>query len=193
VSGSILSVEEAGYLKAADALIAPFAQVAIGVSLMFVPIAARRFDAMAPGVQLRYARRLCAAIFSIAAVYAAVVFLFGADLIDLIFGQHLSAAGAVVHTMALIPLFIAVGVPAGIMLAANRRPDLRLAAYGFAAATSVIVGFPLVAEAGLHGATWGLVASQAALSAGLWFALFCGRKGMTPQAASATSDGWPQP
>jgi O-antigen/teichoic acid export membrane protein len=189
LSGSILSVEEAGYLKAADALIAPFSQLAIGVSLMFVPIAARRFDAMAPGVQRRYGSQFCAAILSIAAVYAAVVFLFGAEIIDLIFGQRLSAAGAVVHTMALVPLLIAIGVPAGIMLAATRRPDLRLAAYGVAAATSVIVGFPLVGKAGLYGAAWGLVASQAALSAGLWFALFCGRKAAASAAAPARSDG----
>lgn len=189
VSGSMLTVEEAGYLKAADALIAPFSQVAIGVSLMFVPIAARRLDAMAPPVQLRYAGRLCAPILGIAAVYAAAVFLFGGDLIDMIFGRHLSTAGTVVHTLSLVPVFIAAGVPAGIMLAANRRSDLRFAAYTFAAVATLIVGFPLVGKAGIDGAAWGLVVSQAALAAGLWSALLYGRKTTMPQQpAPAASD-----
>ena len=188
VSGSILSVEEAGYLKAADALIAPFSQVAIGVSLMFTPIAARRLDAMASGTQFLYAMRLCAATLSIAAVYATVVFLFGTDLIDLIFGQRLAAAGKVAQTMALVPLFIAAGVPAGIMLAAHRRSDLRFAAYGFAAMVSVLIGFPLVYWGSLDGAAWGLAVSQAALSAGLWFALVWRRKAMSSQSAPPFAD-----
>lgn len=170
VSGGILSIEDAGYLKAADALVAPFSQVVIGVSLMFVPIVARRLDAMAGSTQVRFALRLCAGAFVIAAAYAGLVFLFGTDVIELVFGQHLAAAGEVVRAMALVPLFIAVGVPAGILLAAHRRPDLRFAAYGGASLITLLVGFILVALTGIQGAAWGLVLSQAALSAALWVA-----------------------
>ena len=189
ISGAVLSVEEAGYLKAADALIAPFSQIAIGVSLMFVPIAARRLDAMAADAKLRYAGRLCTATLGLAAVYAAAVFLFGNTLIHLIFGRHLAAAGEVVQIVALVPLFVGAGVPAGIMLAANRRSDLRFAAYVFATAASVCVGFPLVNWAGIDGAAWGLVLSQASLAAGLWAVLLWRSKAPAPANTHPASEG----
>lgn len=176
VAGSVLSVEEAGYLKAADALVAPFAQAAIGVSLMFVPIAARRLDSMGMGAQVRYAARLVAVTMAMAAAYAAAVFLLGVRLTTLIFGQHMAAAADVVHTMALVPVMIAGGIPAGIMLAAHRRADLRFVAYGVAGVLSALVGFPLVAWTGIEGAAWGLVLSQAALSISLWLALVLRRR-----------------
>ncbi len=44
VIGAAVSTEAAGLLKATEALVAPFAQIAMGMRLMLIPMASRDVD-----------------------------------------------------------------------------------------------------------------------------------------------------
>lgn len=169
--GSLLSTQETGYLKAVDSLVAPFTQVAIGLSLMFVPMIAKRIDDMSMAARVAYTRKLFLGMLGISSLYAAVAFFFGPTIVLWTFGEKLAAAGPVLQKMALIPLFIGMGQPASIMLTVHQRSDLRFYAVMVAAIVTFVVGVPLILNFGLAGATWGMCVSQGVLSAGIWVAL----------------------
>lgn len=187
--GSLLSAQETGYLKAVDSLVAPFTQVAIGLSLMFVPMISKRIDHMSMAARVVYTRKLFLGMLSISSIYAAIAFFFGPTIVLWTFGEKLAAAGPVLQKMALIPLFIGMAQPAGIMLTVHRRSDLRFYAVLVAAIVTFVVGVPLMLNFGLVGATWGMCVSQGTLSAGLWVALLWLRRryadGNVPAAKAA--------
>lgn len=170
--GALLTAEQTGFLKAADSLVSPFTQVAIGLSLMFVPMISRRIDDMSSASRNAFAVKLLAGMMAISTVYAAIAFFFGHTIIHLTFGDKLAAAGPVLQTMAIIPLCVGFALPPGVMLAAHRRSDLRFYANAAAAVVTFAVGIPLILEFGMRGATWGMCLSQATQALGLWGALF---------------------
>lgn len=170
--GALLSAEETGYLKAVDSFVAPFTQVAIGLSMMFVPMLSRRYDQMSVGQRNAFTRKLLAGMMSISWVYAAMAFFFGPTLLLMAYGENLAAAGPIIRTMAIVPLCIGLIQPAGVTLTAHRRSDLRFMSDALAAVVTFAVGIPLMLNFGLQGATWGMCLSQAARAAGLWGAVF---------------------
>jgi O-antigen/teichoic acid export membrane protein len=188
LAGVLSSVEESGLLKAADTLVAPFAQVAIGLSLMFVPIVARRLagdpaDRAAAG---RIAHGLAAAMLALALLYAALIVFVGDALIAFVFGRHMREAGELALWLAPLPVTVALQVPAAVMLAAHGRADLRFRATAVAALAGTACGVPLIVGFGPTGAAAGLVLGQAVLAAGLWLAY---RRCRRPPAGEAPPDG----
>lgn len=168
VVGSLVSTEAAGLLKAAETLIAPFFQVALGLSLMLIPMASRNADKMSHAAQRSYVLRLSVPLIGLAVVYAAAVYFGGAYALRALFGAHVEGAIPIVKIMALIPLFMAIPMPAGVMLAALRRANMRFLSQAIGAVGTVVFGVPLVLLQGIHGAALALVLTQVLFSAAQW-------------------------
>lgn len=172
IVGTLVSTEAAGLLKAVDTLVAPFFQVAIGLSLMLTPMAARKIDSLSVAAQKRYALQVSAPLVGLAVVYGLVIYFGGAFALTALFGDEVVDAIALIEIMAFVPLFSATPMPAGIMLAALRRAKLRFYSQAIAVAGTVFVGVPLVMTHGLIGAAYGLVLTEILFTIGQWSCLF---------------------
>lgn len=166
-----LSAEETGYLKAADALVAVFAQVTIGQAMMLVPVVARRWSTVTVAGRRRWLQRLTLASLGLGAVFALAMLWLGPAIITLAFGPGLAPAGTIVPIMALVPVCLALAMPAQVMLAAEARSKPVFLAQLAGAAVSAAAGLPLLALAGLSGAAFGMVLAQAVIAGGLWLQL----------------------
>lgn len=172
LSGSFLSAQDTGYLKAVDSFVAPFTQVAIGLALMFVPMLSRNYDQMSAAQRNAFTHKLLIGMMAISLVYAAAVFFLGPTLILMAYGQNLATAASIMPVMAIVPLSVGIAQPAGVTLTAHRRSDLRFIVNCVAAVVTFAVGVPLMKNFGLKGAAWGMCISQATYALGLWGALF---------------------
>lgn len=176
LAGWLVAADASGRLKAAETLVAPFAQAAIGLGLMFVPHVARRLGAAdaagtdAAAVDRRVIRPLALALALAALAYAALVLVFGQSLLRLLFGAGFDGGGALAGILAALPLAIAAALPATVLLAAHRRADLRFAATAAATLGGLGIGVPLILAFGAAGTAAALVLTQTLLAAALWAA-----------------------
>lgn len=172
IVGVLISTEAAGHLKAVDTLVAPFFQVAIGLSLMLTPMAARKIDSLSVAAQKRYALQVSAPLIGLALIYGLVIYFGGEYALRALFGDDIIETVALIKVMAFVPLFSATPMPAGIMLSALRRAKLRFISQSIAVAGTVTVGVPLVFAHGLIGAAYGLVLTEILFTIGQWGCLF---------------------
>ncbi|MCU0894317.1 MAG: lipopolysaccharide biosynthesis protein [Rhodospirillales bacterium] len=172
VVASLLDTQSAGYLKAVDVLVAPFNQIAIGLSLMLLPMAARNIDRMSLAEQRRLAARITLPMATLAALYAACVFFAGEYALQLLFPGRMAEALPLVAIMAFLPIFQALPMPAGIILSALQRPYLRFLSYGLSVFGGLAISIPLILSHGLLGAAVGMLTSQILFVIGQWSCLF---------------------
>lgn len=159
IVGSLISAEAAGHLKAVDTLVAPFAQVAIGLTLMLVPMTSRGIDGMSLAAQQAHALRMALPLVGLSVLYGGAVYFGGEHALRALFGQGIEDAIPLVQIMAFVPLFRAVPLPAGVVLSALQRANLRFFSQALAAAGTFCVSIPLVLAFGLIGAAWGMLLS----------------------------------
>jgi O-antigen/teichoic acid export membrane protein len=172
IVGALLSTEAAGHLKAVDVLIAPFAQIAIGLTLMLLPMTARNIDRMSLPAQRRLAVRMALPLVALAALYAALVFVAGEYALGLLFPGNMATSLPLVGIMALLPIFQALPIPAGIILSALQQPHLRFISYGVAVLIASCVSIPMMLSHGLVGAAVGMLTSQILFAVLQWMCLF---------------------
>lgn len=172
IVASLLSTESAGHLKAVDVLVAPFNQIAIGLSLMLLPMAARNIDRMSLPAQRQLAGRIVVPVLGLATLYAAGLFFAGEYALQLLFPGRMTEALTIVKIMAFLPIFQALPVPAGIILSALQRPYLRFISYGLSVFGGLAISIPLILSHGLLGAAAGMLTSQILFVIGQWSCLF---------------------
>ena len=172
VMGSVVSTEAAGLLKAAEALVAPFFQIAMGMGLMLIPMASRRVDTMSPAEQWAYALRLSVPLLALAAIYGIALYLGGEWALRVLFGGGVEEAFPLVRIMAFIPFFIAAPLPAAVVLSALRRANMRFISQCIACVGTLLIGLPLVFQHGLIGGAYALVVTEVLFAIGQWGCLF---------------------
>ena len=171
IVGALLDTEAAGHLKAVDVLIAPFGQVALGLSLMLLPMTARNIDQMPLPEQRRLALRMAVPLVSLAVAYTALMYFAGGHVLGLLFPGSLAGALPLVGVMAFLPIFQALPLPASIILSALQRPYLRFLSYGIAVLVAFAVSIPLILTHGLIGAAVGMLTSQILFALSQWACL----------------------
>jgi len=172
VMGAVVSTEAAGQLKAAEALVAPFFQIAMGMGLMLIPMAARRVDHMSPPEQWNYAIRLLLPLLSLAALYGIAIHYGGELALRMLFGEEIAPALPLVRILAVLPFFIIAPLPAAIMLSALRRANMRFVSQCIACAGTLLIGLPLVFQYGLLGGAVALIVTEVLFAVGQWGCLF---------------------
>lgn len=169
--GSLVSAEAAGHLKAVDTLVAPFAQVAIGLTLMLVPMTSRGIESMSLQAQQAHALRMALPLVGLSVVYCAAVYLGGEYALRALFGHGVEDAVPLVQIMALVPLFRALPLPPGVVLSALQRANLRFYSQVLASVATFCVSIPLVLAYGLTGAAWGMLISLVLYALSQWACL----------------------
>ena len=85
--------------------------------------------------------------------------------------RTLQDAALLLPVMAIIPLFRAIAVPAGVALTALKRPDLKCLSCAVATLGTFTAGVALIHEYGLLGVAFGLVFSLALFMTSQWLCL----------------------
>ncbi len=171
IVGSLISAEAAGHLKAIDTLVAPFAQVAIGLTLMLVPMTSRGIESMSLRAQQAHAIRMGLPLLGLSVVYGVAIFLGGEYALRTLFGSGIEDALPLVQIMAFVPLMRALPLPAGVVLSALQRANLRFLGQVLSAVGTFGVSIPLVLAYGLTGAAWGMLISLALFALSQWACL----------------------
>lgn len=179
VMGAVVSTEAAGLLKAAEALIAPFSQISMGMRLMLIPMASRRVDRMSPAEQRSYAVWLALPLLAMAAAYGTAIYFGGEFALRALFGEQIAGAFPLVQVMAFIPLFMAAPLPAAIVLSSLRRTNMRFISECIACVGTLLIGLPMVFHFGLVGGAFGMMLTEALFTVGHWSCLLwlLGRSG----------------
>jgi O-antigen/teichoic acid export membrane protein len=187
VIGAVVSTEAAGLLKAAEALVAPFSQIAMGMRLMLIPMAARRVDAMAAAEQRTYAIRISLPLIAVAGVYGGAIYFGGEFALRALFGETIAGALPLVQVMAVIPLFMAVRMPPAVVLSSLRRTNMRFISEFIACAGTLLIGLPMVFHFGLMGGAFGMVLTEVLFTIGYWGCLLwlLSRSGANAKPANA--------
>ena len=187
VIGAVVSTEAAGLLKAAEALIAPFAQIAMGMRLMLLPMVSRRVDAMSAAEQRAHAVRISLPLIAVAGAYGGAIYFGGEFALHALFGEKIVGAFPLVQVMAVIPLFMAVRMSPALVLSSLRRTNMRFISEAIACVGTLLIGLPMVFHFGLIGGAFGMVLTEVLFIIGYWGCLLwlLGRGGASTKPADA--------
>jgi O-antigen/teichoic acid export membrane protein len=190
MAAAMLSITDTGYLKAADTLIQPLMQVSIGLSLFLLPISSRKVDHLSIAKQRSLTLKNLIPMGAIGAVYCALVIVFGADILLLLFGEKVAPAAELLPLMAFISLAVMIEIPAGVTLASLMRSDLRLLGEFITAIATLVLGVLLLMFFGLWGAAIGMLVSRTLMAAIRWKSLqwAWGRLARTQTAAPSVAE-----
>ncbi len=186
ISGYLLGSLATGALKAADTFVAPFDQICIGLSLLFVPRLAGSF-ANAGGDLHGWLRTATVRFLGLGALYSLLLVLAGPLLVVRVFTEDSRPAVSLVVILAAIPLFKALAYPPGIALMAGKRSGVILLAYLASFLATITGGVVLIRFLGLAGAAYGLVLSVAVFAAAQWIGVWW--VGSDPDSGSAERAG----
>ncbi|MCP3979790.1 MAG: lipopolysaccharide biosynthesis protein [bacterium] len=171
IAGAMLSETAAGHLKAADTLVLPYEQIAVGLGLLFLPEAARDLPNLDLRGERRLALRLVAIYGAIGLAYAAAVLLFGEWVMLRIFTEDARAAASILPVFAMIPLLRAALYPASILVMSRQQPQIAFVGHLLATVTTLSAGPWLTARYGLEGAAAGFALAVAVLATVNWTGL----------------------
>lgn len=185
ITGYYLGSLDTGALKAADSFVAPFEQVCIGLSLLFLPRLAQSLGD--PHSDWRpWLRTATFRFLGLGAIYSAMLVFVGPSLIVTVFTEGSRPAVSLVGILAAIPVLKALAYPPGIALMAAKRSDLVLLAYVASLVTTASAGVLLIRTQGLTGAAFGLVLSVTVFSVAQWAGvLWLGRDSGSPSVGEA--------
>jgi O-antigen/teichoic acid export membrane protein len=169
LAGLMLSIEEVGYLKAAETMIGPFSQIVTGLTMMMLPMTAARIDGMSDEERRRHLLRMLLVLAAAAAGYGTVLVIFGDALVRLAFGDAMGPAAALLPIFAVNALIWAIAEPAFIVLSAVKRPDLFFRSFGIATLSVLTIGPLLMTWIGIEGGALGLMVSWLVLATSQWW------------------------
>lgn len=169
----VLSIEETGYLKAAETMIGPFAQVVTGLTMMMLPMTSGRIDHMSKPEKTKYLWRILAILLVVAGTYGCLLVLFGDLLVTLAFGVKMQPAIGLLPFAAAIALIWAIATPASLTLSAIKRPDVLFVSFALATLSMVVAGPVLMHAFGREGAMSGMILSWIVVAVTQWW--FVGR------------------
>jgi O-antigen/teichoic acid export membrane protein len=191
-----LSVKEVAELRAMLNLISPVDQLFVAMCYLALPAMAAHFAAKRMDKLVTLSKKFALAILAVNCLFALGIRVFGKQVMHVVYAGKFDGMSTLLFTLALLPMFMAVGNTMAQALNASEKPMLVF--YGFlsSAAATVFLGTPLVIHFGLRGAVYGMLLSGAtftvAISIGFLFTVYReARKRTTPMALAGiiTGDG----
>lgn len=177
LAAGILSVKQAGELRALNNLILPLDQVFVAVTLLILPAMSLRFASQQLASLVPLWKRYCLGWLSVSAGFAAVLILFGKNLMHALYAGRFDDVAPLLTALALLPVVMGVGNSINAALKAMEKPQAVFYAYVASGAATFLIGLPLIQRFAVRGAVLGMLASAAVYTGTLAIAfLFCCKK-----------------
>ena len=174
LAAGFLSVKEVGDLRSLYNVITPVDQIFAAITLVILPLMSFRYASRQMAGLVPLLRSYSAGYFLITCTFAAVVRLFGARIMHVIYAGKFDDVAPLVATLALLPVIMGIGHTVNVALKAMELPRAVFYAYAASGLTTFIIGIPLVMRLGLRGAVYGMLVSGGVYTAtlGIAFAWF---------------------
>lgn len=177
LAAGILSVKQAGELRALNNLVMPLDQVFVALTLLILPAMSLRFASQRLAGLVSLWKRYCLGWLSVSACFAAVIVLFGKNLMHALYAGRFDDVARLLPALALLPVVMGVGNSINAALKAMEKPQAVFYAYVASGATTFLIGLPLILRFAVRGAVFGMVTSAAVYSSALAIAfLSCCKK-----------------
>lgn len=156
-----LSVREVGELRAMYMLVSPVEQLFIALTLLALPALASLYGMKRMGNFLSLWKRYALATLGLTALFALGVRLLGKPAMHVLYAGKFDGLSSLLFALGLLPMLTGISCAMSNALNAAEKPRLVFLAYLCSAASTLLLGIPLVIHFRLRGAVCGLLLSAA--------------------------------
>ena len=179
LAAGILSVKEAGELRALNNLVMPLDQLFGAVTLLVLPQLSLRFASRRLAGLIPLWKSYCLGWLFVSGAFAGALLLFGKLGMHALYAGKFDDVAGLLATLALLPVVMGVGNTMNAALKAMEKPQAVFYAYVASGAVTFLIGLPLIDHWGLRGAVYGMLASAAAYTATLGIAFLTSKRAET--------------
>lgn len=171
LAAGILSVKQAGELRALNNLILPLDQVFTALTLLILPALSLRFASQRLAGLLPLWRRYCFGWLLVAGSFAVSLLLIGKPAMHALYAGRFDNVAILLPALALLPVVMGIGNTINAALKAMERPQAVFYAYVASGAATFLIGLPLILRFAVRGAVYGMLSSSAVYTGMLGIAL----------------------
>jgi len=178
LAAGILSVKEAGELRALNNIVLPLDQVFVALTLLILPALSFQFSSRGLVGLLPLWRKYCLGWLVVTGCFAASILLFGKLAMHALYAGRFDEVAPFLLVLAFLPVVMGIGNTVNAALKAMEKPQAVFYAYVASGAATFLMGLPLILRLGLRGAVYGMLlsASVYTLTLGVAFVWLSRRK-----------------
>ena len=172
LAAGILSLKQAGELRALNNLVVPLDQVFGALTLLILPALSLRFASQRLAGLVPLWRRYCLGWLLVTGSFAVCLLFLGKPAMHSLYAGRFDDVAALLPALALLPVVMGVGNTMNAALKAMEKPQAVFYAYVASGAATFLIGLPLILRFAVRGAVFGMLTSAAVYTAILGIALF---------------------
>ena len=172
LAAGLLSVKEAGELRALNNLVLPLDQVFTAVTLLILPVLSLRFASQGLAGLVPLWKRYCFGWVVVTGSFAASLLLVGKPAMHTLYAGRFDDVAALLPVLGFLPLVMGIGNTINAALKAMEKPQAVFYAYVASGAATFLIGLPLILRFAVRGAIFGMLSSAAVYTTALGIAFF---------------------
>lgn len=172
LAASLLSVKQAGELRALNNLVLPLDQVFVAITLLILPALSFRFVSQGLAGLLSLWKRYCFSWLFATGSFAVSLILFGKPVMSTVYAGRFDNVAPLLAALAFLPMIMGMGNTMNAALKAMEKPQAVFYAYVASGASTFLIGLPLILRFAVRGAVFGMLSSAAVYTAALGIAFF---------------------
>ncbi|HKW61701.1 MAG TPA: lipopolysaccharide biosynthesis protein [Candidatus Acidoferrum sp.] len=180
LAAGILSVKEAGELRALNNLVLPLDQVFTALTLLILPALSLRFASRGLGGLVPLWKSYCLGWLGVSGSFAVSLLLLGRPAMHVLYAGRFDDVAALLPVLAFLPLVMGVGNTMNAALKAMEKPQAVFYAYVASGAATFLIGLPLILRFAVRGAVFGMLASATVYAGSLTIAFLSGMRKERP-------------
>ena len=170
LAAGILSVKQAGELRALNNLVMPLDQVFGALTLLILPALSLRFASQRFAGLVPLWRRYCFGWLLVTGSFAVSLLLVGKPAMHALYAGRFDDVAALLPVLAFLPVVMGIGNTINAALKAMEKPHAVFYAYVASGAATFLIGLPLILRFAVRGAVFGMLASAAVYTGALGIA-----------------------
>ena len=172
LAAGVLSVKQAGELRALNNLILPLDQVFVAVTLLLLPALSFRFVSQRLAGLLSLWKKYCFGWLVATGCFAVSLVLVSKPVMHAVYTGKFDNVAPLLAALAFLPMIMGVGNTMNAALKAMEKPQAVFYAYVASAAATFLIGLPLILRFAVRGAVFGMLSSAAVYTTALGIAFF---------------------
>lgn len=172
LAAGLLSVKQAGELRALNNLILPLDQIFTALTLLILPALSLRFVSHRVDGLVPLWKRCCFGWLLVTGSFAVSLLLFGKPVMHTLYAGRFDDVASLLSSLALLPVVMGVGNTINAALKAMEKPQAVFYAYVASGIVTFLIGLPLILRFAVRGAVFGMLSSAAVYSVALGIAFF---------------------
>ena len=183
LAAGVLSVKQAGELRALNNLILPLDQLFGALTLLILPALSLRFASQRATGLVPLWRRYCFGWLCVSGSFAVSLLFLGKPVMHTLYAGRFDDVEPLLPTIALLPVVMGVGNTMNAALKAMEKPQAVFYAYVASGVATFVIGLPLILRFAVRGAVFGMLSSATVYAVALGISFFASSR-EKPRAAT---------